>query len=403
MNPAPILQPRTFAGPRHSPIKQQPLKPYTPSPQRKEGLRWADTSVASPFFQPGGAVQQSRHQGESSIRPTGYHGLALQDVRQGFKMHPAQEQPSRSPSRSRRHTIVRDPYYVTEQQSFNVGARILEGKVAIVTGASRGIGASICENLASKGASLVMNYTSDSSASKTSELAERLQREYGIKALPVQADMGAENGPAHIVSTALNHFAHPKTRKLTVDIVINNAGVASNRDIERCDAADFAQLYNVNVRGPLFLLKAVLPYLPTDRSGRVVNLSSVSASLGFAGQSVYGGTKAALEAMTRTWARELAERATVNAVNPGPVATDMYEGNSRDFQQKMSHWTLNTPLAAVREGIDRDEFVRDVEFAGGRPAYDTDVAGVVAMLCTPDSGWCTGSVICANGGMRFSP
>ncbi|GAB7355055.1 hypothetical protein MBLNU459_g5651t1 [Dothideomycetes sp. NU459] len=267
----------------------------------------------------------------------------------------------------------------------------------------RGIGASICENLASKGASLVMNYTSDSSASKTSELAERLQREYGIKALPVQADMGAENGPAHIVSTALNHFAHPKTRKLTVDIVINNAGVASNRDIERCDAADFAQLYNVNVRGPLFLLKAVLPYLPTDRSGRVVNLSSVSASLGFAGQSVYGGTKAALEAMTRTWARELAERATVNAVNPGPVATDMYEGNSRDFQQKMSHWTLNTPLAAVREGIDRDEFVRDVEFAGGRPAYDTDVAGVVAMLCTPDSGWCTGSVICANGGMRFSP
>lgn len=247
-----------------------------------------------------------------------------------------------------------------------------------------------------------MNYTSDSSESKTTELADRLQSEYGIKALPVQADMGSENGPAHIVSTALNHFAHPKTRKLQIDIVINNAGVASNREIEKCDAEDFAFIYNVNVRGPLFLMKAVIPYLPHDRSGRIVNLSSVSSSLGFAGQSVYGGSKAAIDSMTRSWSRELAERATVNAVNPGPVATDMYSGTSEEFQQKMSHWTLNTPLAAIRKDVDREDLVKGAEIAGGRPAYDTDIAGVVAMLCTPDSGWCTGSVICANGGMRFS-
>lgn len=168
-----------------------------------------------------------------------------------------------------------------------------------------------------------MNYTSDSSSSKTAELADRLSTTHNIKALPVQADMGTPNGPAHLISTALNHFAHPKTRKLVLDIIINNAGVAGNKSIADVTADDFAHQYNVNVRGPLFLIQAALPYLPHDRSGRIVNLSSVSASLGFEEQSVYGGTKAALEAMTRSWARELAERATVNAVNPGPVATDM--------------------------------------------------------------------------------
>jgi NAD(P)-dependent dehydrogenase (short-subunit alcohol dehydrogenase family) len=169
-----------------------------------------------------------------------------------------------------------------------------------------------------------MNYTSDSSESITKDLAERLEKEHGIKALPVQADMGSENGPAHLIATALNHFAHPKTRKLQIDIIINNAGVASNLPIEKCNVEDFDFVYRVNVRGPLFLMKAAIPYLPTDRSGRIVNVSSVSASCGFSEQSVYGGSKAAVEAMTRTWARELAERTTVNAINPGPVMTGMF-------------------------------------------------------------------------------
>lgn len=193
-----------------------------------------------------------------------------------------------------------------------------------ITNQDPGIGAATCENLASKGCSLIMNYTSDSSESITKELAERLEKEHGIKALPVQADMGSENGPAHLVATALNHFAHPKTRKLQIDIIINNAGVASNLAIEKCNVEDFDFVYRVNVRGPLFLMKAAIPYLPTDRSGRIVNVSSVSASCGFSEQSVYGGSKAAVEAMTRTWARELAERTTVNAINPGPVMTGKY-------------------------------------------------------------------------------
>ncbi|RMY44141.1 hypothetical protein D0865_10755 [Hortaea werneckii] len=234
------------------------------------------------------------------------------------------------------------------------GFRVLEGKVAIVTGGSRGIGAATCENLASKGASLIINYTSDSSTEKAEKLAQQLQTTYGVKCLPVQADMGSENGPAHIVDRAVNNFSHPKSRKFQIDIVINNAGVASKMLLEDCTSEEFARLYNVNVRGPLLLMKAVQPHLPTDRSGRVVNVSSVSAALGFHEDAMYGGTKAALEAMTRT------------------------------------------------PGVDSKEFVDNASFAGGRPAYEDEVAGVIAMLCTPDSGWCTGSTICANGGFKFS-
>ncbi|KAJ9642386.1 hypothetical protein H2201_004779 [Coniosporium apollinis] len=282
------------------------------------------------------------------------------------------------------------------------GSRPLEGRVAIVTGASRGIGAAVCQNLASKGCSLVMNYTSDSSASQTEKLASELQSQHGIKAITIQADMGTENGPAHIVETAKNHFQHPKTKKFQLDIVINNAGVSGNVPIEESESDQFYRQYNVNVRGPLFLMKAATPYLPHDRSGRVVNLSSVSSSLGFAQQSIYGGTKAALEAMTRTWARELAERCTVNSINPGPVATDMYASNGQEFFDMINPWLKNTPLAAAREGIDDKEFVEQAPKAGGRPAYEHEIAGVVGMLCLPESGWSTGSVVCANGGMRFS-
>lgn len=83
-------------------------------------------------------------------------------------------------------------------------------------------------------------------------------------------------------------------------------------------------LYSVNVRGPLLLVHYVLPYLAQDRCSRIINVSSVSSTLGLEAQSIYGGTKAALEAMTRTWARELKDYGTVNSVNPGPVETDMY-------------------------------------------------------------------------------
>ncbi|KAF1960051.1 NAD(P)-binding protein [Byssothecium circinans] len=294
----------------------------------------------------------------------------------------------------------------TRTNSTNLGVgsqgRPLQGRVAIVTGASRGIGAAIARNLASKGANLLLNYTSDSSTKVTEELAAELQSAYGVQTVIVQASMGSENGPAHIVEVTKNHFTHPKTGKFQLDIIINNAGVAGNNLIENVDVEDFARQYNINVRGPLLLIKAALPYLPHDRSGRIVNLSSVSSSLGYKSQSIYGGTKAALEAMTRTWSRELAERATVNAINPGPVLTDMYINTDDAFVVQNKPYIQNTPLAAPRKGIDPDEHYEQFVDAGGRPAYGDEVGGVVGMLCLPEAGWTTGSVICANGGMRFS-
>ncbi|KAF6839414.1 3-oxoacyl-(acyl-carrier-protein) reductase [Colletotrichum plurivorum] len=278
-------------------------------------------------------------------------------------------------------------------------ARSLEGKLGIVTGGSRGIGVAIAENLASKGCNLVLGYTSASSKGPADQLAAELQSKHNIQVLPVQADMGSTDGPRSLVETAKSHFQ--KDGRFQVDVLINNAGVAHNNLLPDITLDQFDLSYRVNVRGPLLLVQALQPYLPQDRSGRIVNMSSVSSSTGFPEQSVYGGTKAALEAMTRTWARELSENATVNAVNPGPVLTEMYAGNTPEFKRFIKGFIEHAPLMRARKGVDSDELVAEAEEAGGRPAYVGEIAGIVGMLVSEEAGWCTGQVVCANGGMLF--
>lgn len=219
-----------------------------------------------------------------------------------------------------------------------------------------------------------------------------------MSCLVVQADVGTADGPANMVETAKKHFFQ-QTGKFQIDIVINNAGVARDALIQDVKVEDFEWVYRINVLGPLRVMQAALPYLPHDRSGRIVNVSSVSSTRGFIGQSMYGGSKAALEAMTRTWSRELAERATVNSINPGPVATDMWAGTSKEFKQKTNPFCKQAPLAAIRPGVDDESVLKGNEDLGGRPAYTSEIGGIVGMLCTPDSGWCTGQSVCANGGM----
>lgn len=162
--------------------------------------------------------------------------------------------------------------------------------------------------------------------------------------------------------------------------------------------ADFAATFDLNAHAPLFVLQAALPYLPHDRSGRVVNISSTTMSMGFWRQTCYAGTKGVLEAMARVWARELGERCTVNSVNPGAMATSMYTALPQDMLEKV--WSLNcmAPLAATREGVDSAETIAAAKNMGGRPAYLGEVAGVVGLICMPEAGWITGQIIGGNGG-----
>ncbi|CAK7209456.1 hypothetical protein SBRCBS47491_000449 [Sporothrix bragantina] len=288
----------------------------------------------------------------------------------------------------------------------------LAGKLAVITGASRGIGEAIARNLAAKGCNLVINYTSASSKSLAEALGAELAAAHGIRALCVQADVGGEpgdpaagGGAAGIIALAKAFFSPDgSTTPFQIDILVNNAGIALNDRIEDVNYKDFAETYRVNVLGPLRLVQAAKPFLPAagTRTGRIVNLSSVSSAAGFVGQSVYGGSKAALEAMTRTWARELSEHATVNAINPGPVAGPMYASNTTEFLNDIKGLIDRTPLMRPRAGVDADDVVeatRDPLSGGGRPAYPAEIAGIVGMLCLPDSAWCTGQVVCANGGM----
>ncbi|KAL4868352.1 hypothetical protein BDV12DRAFT_209302 [Aspergillus spectabilis] len=239
--------------------------------------------------------------------------------------------------------------------------RSLEGKFGIVTGGSRGIGEAIAKNLASKGCSLLLNFTSESSRSRTEELCKQLASTHSIRVVSVQADLSTpEDAVTKILAAAAEHF--PNT---TIDILINNAGVSADRtlnDMEKgpIDADYFNWHYTINVLAPLLLTQAVAPHLPTDRSGRIVNISSVSSSLGFVGQTVYGGTKAALEAMTRTWARELADRATVNAVNPGPVTGDMYFKTGEGFWNQIQGFQDNTPLSKLAEDKETDPVLKEI-------------------------------------------
>ncbi|EER28104.1 oxidoreductase,short chain dehydrogenase, putative [Coccidioides posadasii C735 delta SOWgp] len=275
--------------------------------------------------------------------------------------------------------------------------RPLEGKFGIVTGGSRG-----------------------NSTARIHDLCEGLKATCGIQCFAQQADLGNPvEAVEKILFAARQHFvALQGSSHLQIDILINNAGISENRflnDPERgpIDVDTFNKQYNVNVLAPLLLTQAIAPYLPRNRSGRIVNLSSISTSLGLAGQSVYAGTKGALEAMTRTWARELGDRATVNAVNPGPVLGDMYWAAGEGFWKRMQGWQDNTPGSNMivepgftgtgEERLSEEDLETVREKMGGRrPAFTDEIAGVVGMLCTKDAAWCTGSVICANGGLRMS-
>lgn len=254
-------------------------------------------------------------------------------------------------------------------------SRKLEGKVAVVSGGSRGIGQAIVKSFAEHGASVVINYTS--SAKQAETLVDQIKASGG-QAIAVQADIGSLNGPKAIVDAAVEAFGK-------IDIIVNNAGVAEFAVLGGIDTQVYDKVYNVNVRGPLLLVQESLPHL--QEFGRVINITSTAARSPSAGGSVYGGSKGALESMSRVWASELAAKnITSNSINPGPVDTDMSKNVLLQIPEEQR--------AAVL-----DQFVSRALFK--RPASVEEIASVALFVASPDSQWITGDVLNANGGLLF--
>lgn len=241
----------------------------------------------------------------------------------------------------------------------------LQGKIAIVTGSSRGIGAAIARKLAAEGAAVVVNYAGNRKAAD--EVVVAISGGGG-RAIAVQADAG---DPAQI--RALFDAAEKAFGK--VDILVNNAGTLVNKTVAETEEAEFDALFRLNVKGVYFAMKEAAARLADG--GRVINLSSGTSRMMLPTYGAYSATKAAVEQISRTFAVEVGARGiTVNSVLPGPTNTELFhEGKSAETVARM----------AARSPFNRL----------GEP---DDIARVVAFLAGPEAGWITAQSIGANGG-----
>jgi 3-oxoacyl-[acyl-carrier protein] reductase len=246
----------------------------------------------------------------------------------------------------------------------------LSGKVAVVTGASKGIGAGIAQELAAQGASVVVNYASSKEGAE--KVVAAITRTGG-KAIAV----GGSVAHAREID---NLFAETRKAFGKVDILVNNAGVYAFAPLEQITEDDIDRMYGTNVKGLLLATKACVPLIPPE-GGCVINIGSVVSEQTPPMSVVYGGTKGAVDVITRVLAKELGPRKIrVNAVNPGPVETEGFKASGvegSDFEKQMLQ---STPL--------------------GRLGNPQDIATVVAFLASEDARWVTGSLIQAAGGMR---
>ncbi|KIN00147.1 hypothetical protein OIDMADRAFT_104129 [Oidiodendron maius Zn] len=251
----------------------------------------------------------------------------------------------------------------------------LQGKTAIVTGASRGIGAGVALELGKRGCDVIIIYNSPKSAELSQEVVSRITSlPHHPKALAIRGDLREPQAPESIVETAKSWLI-ANGRQDKIHILVNNAGMELVKRLGEITPEDFASVYDINVRGTLLMTQAVLPYL--SERGRVINISSVGARAGFPGLSIYCSSKAAIEGLTRSWAAELGHNGTtVNTVNPGPVQSEMLD---------------NIP----KEIIDAQKKATPIQ---NRVGTVEEVADVVGWLAGEESRWITGQTISASGG-----
>ncbi len=264
--------------------------------------------------------------------------------------------------------VQEDTMTLVQEQPKTAGAKKLEGKVALVTGGSRGIGAAIALRLAADGATVALTY------SNSKDAADKLVKEIealGAKAIAVKANVDSEADSANLVKEIGKSFGK-------IDILVNNAGVFDGGPIDAVDLKQYDKIFNVNVKGLIATTIAALPQF--NDGGRIINISSGAATMTMAGYSIYSASKAAVDTLTRIWAQDLGKRQiTVNTVSPGTTQTDMFE-------------------AAIPEEA-RGSMAEKT--ALGRIGTPADIADVVAFLASHDARWVTGKVIGVDGGISM--
>jgi 3-oxoacyl-[acyl-carrier protein] reductase len=246
----------------------------------------------------------------------------------------------------------------------------LEGQVAVVTGASKGIGAAIAEDLAAAGAAVVVNYAASKAGAEA--VVERI-RKAGGKAVAVQGDVSKPEDIRRL-------FAETKKAFGRLDVLVNNAGIYEFAPLEAVTAAHFHKQFDLNVLGLLLTTQEAVKHF-SPSGGSVVNISSVVASVAPPNSSVYSATKAAVNAITKSLAQELGPRKIrVNAVNPGMVETEGWHSAGVAGSPLHKQIEAQTPLGRI-----------------GRP---NDIAPAVVFLASPASGWTTGETLYISGGLR---
>jgi 3-oxoacyl-[acyl-carrier protein] reductase len=249
--------------------------------------------------------------------------------------------------------------------TFNKMNSTLKGKVALVTGASRGIGRAIAERLGRDGAAVVINYVSN--ANDARKLAGEIEAAGG-QALAVQADVAC-------VAEVVRLFDETIARFGKLDILVNNAGLMVTKPVSAMTEAEFDRIFAVNVKGTFFACQQAATRL-TD-GGRIINVSSSTTARMMPNYGAYVATKGAVEQLTRSLAGELGPRGiTVNVISPGPTETELFkDGKTAEQIQKFAQ------LAAF-----------------GRLGQPAEIADVVAFLVSDDAGWVTGQNLRVNGG-----
>lgn len=243
----------------------------------------------------------------------------------------------------------------------------LEGKAALVTGGSRGIGRAVCLELARRGACVAVNYAGNAAAAE--ETVESCKAK-GVDAFSVQADVADAAACDAMVKEVLSRFGR-------LDILVNNAGITRDGLMPMLKDADWDAVLDANLKGAFHCMRAAYRPMMKQKYGRVVNLSSIVGLRGNAGQANYAASKAGLIGLTKSMAKELAGRnVTVNAVAPGFIDTDMTAALPEKARESM--------LASIPMG---------------RLCQGEDVAKAVAFFAGDGAGYVTGQVLCVDGGM----